>query len=144
MSQTTEVGGQTTEEHDGSHPSSDLRLPFSERHSPPMIYFYLLVAIALEVIATSALKATDGFTRLAPSLVTLIGYGLAFYFLSLTLRTMPVGIVYAVWSGAGVVLITAIGWVYYRQALDLPALIGLGLIIAGVLVVNLFSQSVPH
>ena len=109
-----------------------------------MIYVYLLVAIALEVIATSALKATDGFTRLAPSLVTLIGYGLAFYFLSLTLRTMPVGIVYAVWSGAGIVLIAAIGWIYYQQALDAPGVIGLALILAGVLIVNLFSKSVGH
>ncbi len=109
-----------------------------------MIYAYLLVAIALEVIATSALKATEGFTRLWPSLVTLIGYGISFYFLSLTLRTIPVGIVYAVWSGAGVVLIAAIGWVYYRQSLDAAALIGLGLIVAGVLVVNLFSKSVAH
>jgi small multidrug resistance pump len=109
-----------------------------------MIYFYLLVAIALEVIATSALKATDGFTRLAPSLVTLIGYGLAFYFLSLTLRTMPVGIVYAVWSGAGIVLIAVIGWIYYQQALDAAGLIGLALILAGVLIVNLFSKTVGH
>ena len=109
-----------------------------------MIYAYLLVAIALEVIATSALKAMEGFTRLWPSLVTLIGYGISFYFLSLTLRTIPVGIVYAVWSGAGVVLIAAIGWIYYRQSLDAAALIGLGLIVAGVLVVNLFSKSVAH
>ena len=88
----------------------------------------LVVAIAFEVIATSALKATEGFTRLGPSVVTLVGYALAFYFLSLTLKTMPVGIVYAVWSGAGVVLIAAIGWVYYRQAIDMPGLIGIGLI----------------
>jgi small multidrug resistance pump len=104
----------------------------------------LVVAIAFEVIATSALKATEGFTRLGPSVVTLVGYALAFYFLSLTLKTMPVGIVYAVWSGAGVVLIAVIGWVYYRQAIDMPGLIGIGLILAGVLVVNLFSKSVGH
>ena len=109
-----------------------------------MIYAYLLVAIAFEVIATSALKATDGFTRLWPSVVTLAGYGFAFYFLSLTLRTMPVGIVYAVWSGAGIVLIAAIGWIYYRQVLDAPGLIGQALILAGVLVVNLFSKTVGH
>ena len=109
-----------------------------------MLYAYLLVAIAFEVIATSALKATDGFTRLWPSVVTLAGYGFAFYFLSLTLRTMPVGIVYAVWSGAGIVLIAAIGWIYYRQVLDAPGLIGLALILAGVLVVNLFSKTVGH
>jgi small multidrug resistance pump len=104
----------------------------------------LVVAIAFEVIATSALKATDGFTRLGPSIVTLIGYALAFYFLSLTLKTMPVGIVYAVWSGAGVVLIAAIGWIWYRQPIDAPGLVGIALILAGVLVVNLFSKSVGH
>ena len=109
-----------------------------------MIYAYLAVAIVFEVIATSALKATEGFTRLGPSIVTLVGYALAFYFLSLTLKTIPVGIVYAVWSGAGVVLIAAIGWIYYRQALDTPGLVGIGLILAGVLVVNLFSKSVGH
>jgi len=109
-----------------------------------MIYTYLLIAIACEVIATSALKAADGFTRLWPSLVTLIGYGISFYFLSLTLRTIPVGIVYAIWSGAGIVLIAAIGWVYYRQSLDAAAIIGLALIVAGVLVVNLFSRTVAH
>ena len=109
-----------------------------------MNHVLLAIAIAFEVIATSALKATDGFTRLVPSIVTLAGYALAFYFLSLTLRTMPVGIVYAVWSGAGVVLITFIGWLYYRQSIDAPGLIGIGLIIAGVLVVNLFSKSMGH
>ncbi|MGB3831783.1 MAG: SMR family transporter [Mesorhizobium sp.] len=107
-------------------------------------YAYLLVAVLFEVIATTALKEAHGFTRLVPSLVTVAGYTLAFYFLSLTLRVMPVGIVYALWSGAGIVLITAIGWVRFRQALDLPALIGLGLIIAGVLIVNLFSKTVSH
>ncbi|HMM65168.1 MAG TPA: SMR family transporter [Mesorhizobium sp.] len=107
-------------------------------------YAYLLVAVLFEVIATTALKEAHGFTRLVPSLVTVAGYTLAFYFLSLTLRVMPVGIVYALWSGAGIVLITAIGWVRFRQALDLPALIGLGLIIAGVLIVNLFSRAVSH
>jgi small multidrug resistance pump len=107
-------------------------------------YLLLVAAIAFEVIATSALKATEGFTRLGPSIVTIVGYGLAFYFLSLTLKTMSVGIVYAVWSGAGVVLIAAIGWVYYRQPLDLPGLIGIALILSGVLVVNLLSKSVGH
>jgi small multidrug resistance pump len=109
-----------------------------------LTYVYLTVAIAFEVIATSALKATEGFTRLAPSLLTIVGYALAFYFLSLTLRTIPVGIVYAVWSGAGVVLITLIGWIYFRQAIDMAGLIGIGLILAGVLVVNLFSKSMGH
>lgn len=109
-----------------------------------LTYLYLFVAIIFEVVATTALKQADGFTRLAPSLITIVGYALAFYFLALTLRTMPVGIVYAIWSGAGIILITAIGWLLFRQALDLPALVGMGLIMAGVLVINLFSKSVLH
>jgi len=104
----------------------------------------LFVAIACEVVATTALKATEGFTRPVPVLISLIGYGVAFFFLSLVLRTMPVGVVYAVWSGTGVVLITAVGWVLYRQALDVPAIAGILLIIAGVAVINLFSRTVPH
>ena len=107
-------------------------------------YLYLLVAIVFEVLATTALKETHGFTRLLPSLVTVAGYGLAFYFLSLPLRTMPVGIVYALWCGAGIIMITAIGWVWFRQQLDLPALVGMGLIMAGVVVINLFSKTVVH
>lgn len=109
-----------------------------------MTYAYLLVAIAFEVVATSALKATEGFTRLWPSLLTLAGYGLAFYFLSLCLRTIPVGVVYALWSGAGIVLITAIGWLYFGQVIDTAGLIGSGLILAGVVVVNLFSTTIGH
>lgn len=109
-----------------------------------LAYAHLGIAIVAEVIATSALKASDGFTRPWPSLVTVLGYGVAFYFLALTLRVIPTGIAYAVWSGVGIVLISAIGWVWFRQALDLPAMIGMGLIIAGVLVVNLFSKSVGH
>lgn len=109
-----------------------------------LAYAYLGVAIVAEVIATSALKASDGFTRLWPSLVTTVGYGIAFYCLALTLRVIPTGIAYAIWSGIGIVLISAVGWVWFRQALDLPALIGLGLIVAGVVVVNVFSTSVGH
>ncbi len=109
-----------------------------------MTHVFLLIAIGCEVVATTALKATDGFTRLGPSLLTVAGYGLAFYFLSLALRVMPVGIVYAIWSGAGILLITAIGWVVYRQAIDAPGLIGMALIMAGVVVINLFSKTVPH
>lgn len=104
----------------------------------------LIVAIACEVVATTALKATEGFTRPVPVLISLIGYGVAFFFLSLVLRTMPVGVVYAVWSGTGVVLITAVGWLLYRQALDAPAIAGILLIIAGVAVIDLFSRTVPH
>ena len=105
---------------------------------------YLLIAVACEVTATLALKSTDGFTRLWPSLISIMGYALAFYFLSLTLRTIPVGIIYALWCGLGIVLLVAVAWVYYRQALDAPALFGLGLIVAGIAVINLFSKSLPH
>lgn len=111
---------------------------------PTSSYLLLGLAIAAEVLGTSALKASDGFTRLAPSLITVVAYGVSFYFLSLTLKSMPIGIAYAVWSGVGIVLISAIGWLLYGQRLDAPALIGLGLIVAGVLVVNLFSKSAGH
>lgn len=104
-------------------------------------YVYLLVAIVFEVLATTALKETQGFTRLAPSVFTIAGYGLAFYFLSLTLRAIPVGLVYALWSGAGIVFITAIGWLWFRQSLDAPALVGIGFIMAGVAIINLFSKT---
>lgn len=107
-------------------------------------YAYLIIAVMFEVVATTALKSTEGFTRVAPSVVAIVGYALAFYFLSLPLRTIPVGVVYALWCGAGILFITAIAWVYYRQALDVPALIGIGLIVAGVAVINLFSKSIPH
>ena len=105
---------------------------------------YLLVAIVAEVIATSALKASDGFSRLWPSVITVVGYCIAFYCLSLTLRHMPVGVAYAVWSGLGVVLITAVSWVMFGQKLDAAALLGMGLIVAGVIVMNVFSKSVSH
>ncbi|ALA17403.1 MULTISPECIES: multidrug efflux SMR transporter [Chelatococcus] len=107
-------------------------------------YLYLLIAIVGEVIATSALKASEGFTRPLPSLVTAVGYGVAFYCLSLTLRTIPVGIAYAIWSGIGIVLISLVGFFAFRQGLDAPALVGIGLILAGVVVINVFSSSVPH
>jgi small multidrug resistance pump len=109
-----------------------------------MNWIYLLLAIVAEVIATSALKESDGFTRLGPSLVVLIGYAAAFYLLSLTFRMMPVGVVYAIWSGVGIVLISLVGWIVFRQNLDAPALVGIGLIIAGVAMINLFSKSVLH
>jgi small multidrug resistance pump len=106
-----------------------------------MNWIYLAVAILAEVTATSALKSTRGFTRLGPSLVVLAGYGVAFVFLSLTLRTIPVGVAYAIWSGAGIVLIAIVAYVVHRQSLDAPALIGISLILAGVVVINLFSKS---
>ncbi|KAG8153087.1 QacE family quaternary ammonium compound efflux SMR transporter [Burkholderia stabilis] len=107
-------------------------------------YAWLAIAIVAEVIGTSALRAADGFTRFWPSSLVVVGYGIAFYCLSLTLRTMPVGIIYAVWSGAGIVLITLVAMLLYRQVPDLPAVIGLGLIIAGVVVLNLFSKMQAH
>ncbi|ATE61226.1 SMR family transporter [Thauera sinica] len=107
-------------------------------------WLFLSVAIVSEVIATSALKASEGFSRLWPSLIVVAGYAVAFFFLSLTLRTIPVGVAYAVWSGAGVVLIALAAWLIYGQALDLPAIVGIVLIVAGVLVLNLFSKTTGH
>jgi small multidrug resistance pump len=108
-----------------------------------MSYLYLAIAIVAEVIGTSALKAAEGFTRLLPSLVVVIGYGVAFYFLSLALKTIPVGIAYAVWSGVGVALITLIGWLVFKQRLDAPALAGLALIVAGVVLIQFSSSTGP-
>lgn len=108
-----------------------------------MSYLYLSIAIVAEVIGTSALKASEGFTRLGPVLITIIGYAAAFYFLSLTLKTIPVGIAYAIWSGVGIVLISLVGYALFRQTLDLPAIVGMALIIAGVAVINLFSRTMP-
>ncbi|NTU98332.1 MAG: multidrug efflux SMR transporter [Chlorobiaceae bacterium] len=109
-----------------------------------MHWLYLIIAIVCEVTATSALKATEGFTRVIPSIIVIAGYSTSFYFLSLTLRTFPIGIVYAVWSGVGIVLIAIAGWIVYQQKLDMAALAGIGLIIAGVIVINVFSKSVMH
>src|SRR5690625_7490136 len=107
-----------------------------------MPWIYLALAIVAEVIATSFLKTSAGFSRLAPSLVVIIGYGAAFYLLSLTLATIPVGVAYAIWSGVGIVLIAAIGWFAVVQHLDVAAVLGMGLIIAGVIVLNAFSNTV--
>ena len=109
-----------------------------------MTYLYLAIAIVAEVTATSFLKSTEGFTKLWPSIVVVLGYAAAFYFLSLTLRTMSVGIVYAIWCGVGIVLVALIAWLIFGQKLDLPAVLGMALIIAGVAVINVFSASVRH
>lgn len=106
-----------------------------------MHWLHLAIAIVAEVIATSALKAAAGFTRPLPSLVVVAGYGLAFYFLSLTLRVIPMGVAYAVWSAVGIALVSLIGWLVYGQRLDAPALLGMGLIVAGVAVIQLFSRT---
>jgi len=107
-------------------------------------YLYLSIAILAEILATTALKASDGISRLGPSLMTALGYATAFYFLALTLRTMLLGITYAIWSGVGIVLISAVGWIWFGQTLDVPAIFGLGLIVAGVVVVNVFSKATVH
>ena len=109
-----------------------------------MKWVYLLLAIVSEVVATSALKSSESFSRLWPSVLTGVGYGVAFYLLSLTLREMPVGIAYAIWSGVGIVLVSLAAVVLFGQKLDLPALIGMGLIVAGVIVINVCSKSVVH
>jgi small multidrug resistance pump len=109
-----------------------------------MNYLILAVAIVSEVIGTTAMKQSDGFTRPLPALVTVLAYGVAFYCLSLTLRTIPTGVAYAIWSGVGIVLIALMAWVVNGQKLDAPAMIGMALIIAGVLVMNLFPRAGAH
>ena len=109
-----------------------------------MHWLILFIAIAAEVVATSALKASDGFSKLGPSLLVVGGYALAFYCLSLTLKTIPIGMAYAIWSGAGIVLISLVAFLFFQQRLDAPALLGMGLIIAGVLIIQIFSNSQAH
>ncbi len=107
-------------------------------------WLYLAAAIAAETLATSLLKSSEGFTRLGPSLIVVAGYGCAFFFLSLTLRTIPVGVAYAIWSGVGIILVTLVAWLIFGQKIDLPGLIGIGLIVAGVVVLKLFSKTSGH
>lgn len=107
-------------------------------------YLFLAIAIVTEVIATTCLRLSEGFTRPLPSVVTVLGYGASFYFLSLTLTTIPAGIAYAIWSGVGIILISLAGWIILKQALDGPAIAGMALIAAGVIVINLFSKSAVH
>jgi small multidrug resistance pump len=107
-------------------------------------YLYLAVAIVAEVVATTLLKTSEGFTRWWPSVATVLVYGVSFWCLAQTLGTVPTGVAYAIWSGVGIVLISLIAWLWFGQSLDAPALIGMGLIIAGVLVIHLFSRSVAH
>ena len=109
-----------------------------------MGYLYLSIAIVAEVVATSALNASQGFTRLWPSVITVVGYCVAFYALSLTLRTIPMGIAYAVWAGVGIVLIALVGALFFKQTPDLPAMLGMGVIIAGVVLVTLVSSTASH
>ena len=107
-------------------------------------YLYLGIAIVSEVIATTALKASDGFSQLWPSVITVVGYSVAFYCLALTLKVIPTGVAYAIWSGVGIVLISLVAWIVYKQQLDWAAILGMALIVAGVVVINVFSDSVQH
>ncbi|SDV46711.1 DMT family transporter [Chitinasiproducens palmae] len=109
-----------------------------------MQWVFLGIAIVAEIIATSALKASDGFTRPMPAALVVLGYGCSFYFLSLTLRTVPLGTAYAMWSGIGIVLISIVGWIMFGQRLDAAAIAGMALIVAGVLVINLLSKTAGH
>lgn len=107
----------------------------------PKAYLYLLAAILAEVAGTSALQASQQFTRTLPSVIVVVGYAAAFYFLSFTLKTIPVGVAYAIWSGLGIVLIGAIGWVLFGQKIDLAGALGMAMIIAGIVVIQLFSST---
>jgi small multidrug resistance pump len=109
-----------------------------------MVYTYLAIAIIAEVAATSALKASDEFTKLIPSLIVIVGYGASFYLLTLVLRTIPVAITYAIWSGLGIVLVALVGAILYKQIPDIPAVLGMGLIVAGIAIINVFSKTIAH
>ncbi len=109
-----------------------------------MSHIYLAIAIVAEVIATSCLKLADGFSRPVPSIIAVIGYAIAFYLLSLTLRTMPTGVAYAIWSGVGIVLISLVAWLFQGQRLDAAAIVGMALITVGVIVINTLSRTGGH
>jgi small multidrug resistance pump len=110
----------------------------------PVHFIYLILAVVAETVGTSALQASQQFTRLWPSLLVILAYAISFYLLALTLRTMPVGIMYALWSGLGIVLIAIIGWIVFGQKLDLPAILGMGLILSGIIVIHVFSNTGTH
>ena len=109
-----------------------------------MSYLYLGIAIIAEVVATSALKSSQGFTKPLASMVVVVGYCIAFYCLSIVLKTIPIGIAYAIWAGLGIVLITIVGYFFYQQKLDAAAVIGMTLIVSGVVIINVFSTSLTH
>jgi small multidrug resistance pump len=110
----------------------------------PVHYIYLIIAVAAETIGTTALQASQQFSKLGPTLIVLVAYGFSFYMLGLTLKFMPVGIVYAIWSGLGILLIAVIAYLVFGQRLDLPAVIGMGLIMTGIVVIHLFSKTSGH
>jgi small multidrug resistance pump len=122
-----------------------LALAKSNLHfSSSMPYIFLFLAIISEVIGTTALNASNQFTKLVPSLITVAGYGLGFYFFSFALKSIPVGVAYAIWGGVGIVLVTIIGFIFLKQRLDFPALAGIALIVIGVLVMQVFSKTISH
>lgn len=110
----------------------------------PTHFITLIVAVIFETIGTTALQASQQFTKLGPSLIVIVSYAAAFYLLALTLKYMPVGVMYAIWSGSGIVLIALIGWVVFRQTLDWPAILGMTLILAGIVIIQLFSKTATH
>jgi small multidrug resistance pump len=120
------------------------RIPIFSAWREQMAYLYLFVAIVTEVVGTLALKATEGFTKLVPSLIVIAGYAVSFYFVSLALKSMSIGVAYAIWSGVGLALVAIAGMVLYKQLPDLAALVGILLILAGVVVINLFSKTVLY
>ncbi len=110
----------------------------------PPHFLTLIAAVVFETIGTTALQASQQFTKLGPSLIVIVAYALSFYLLSLTLKYMPVGVMYAIWSGLGIVLIACIGWIVFRQTLDLPAILGMALILTGIVIIQLFSRTAVH
>ena len=110
----------------------------------PIHILYLLLAVIAETIGTTALQASQQFTRMGPSIIVVVAYCIAFYLLSLTLKVMPVGIMYAIWSGSGIVFIALIGWIVFRQTLDAPAILGMALILLGIVIIQLFSDTATH
>ena len=123
-----------------------IRVPQHKTESSPMqpAYFYLLLAILAETIGTMALQASQQFTRIGPSIIVVITYALSFYLLAITLKTMNLGIVYAIWSGLGIVFIAALAYLIYGQKLDLPAILGLSMILGGIVIIHLFSNTASH
>ena len=111
---------------------------------PTHVYLILALAILAETVGTSAVQASQQFTRLWPSVLVVVAYGISFYLLSVTLKVLPVGIVYAIWSGLGIVFIALIGYLVFRQALDWPAVTGMAMILGGIVVIHLFSNATPH
>lgn len=114
---------------------------YSSEVNMNIAYIYLMIAIIAEVIATSALNASNGFTKAVPASITIVGYAIAIYFLAITMKTIPVGITYALWSGAGIVLISLVGFIVFKQHLDAAAVIGLSFMVAGIIIINVFSKS---